>query len=123
MNKKLESLLMEVASGMEHDSEYDGVNDSYCSFCDQNMSHNEKHDDDCLMLIAREILGDRYHKIIEQKEADRKTEYEKSIEYMNSRQSCPICRKMIMASVMYKHQRDNKRCLEKQRLISMEKES
>jgi hypothetical protein len=110
MNTQIEKILVELADGSEYESEYDGINDSYCSFCNQNMSHNDKHDSDCLMIQARDILGNRYEEIVKQRKEAQEREYKNSIAYQHSRQSCPVCNKLIMVAAMDKHQRDNKRC-------------
>jgi hypothetical protein len=110
MIDRIEKILVELAEGKEYDSEYDGVNDSYCCFCNQNMSHNDKHDPDCLMVQAKDVLGSRYEEIIKLRKEDQEREYKNSIAYQHSHQSCPICNKWIMVAAMGVHQRDNKRC-------------
>jgi hypothetical protein len=110
MIDRIEKILVELAEGREYDSEYDGINDSYCCFCNQNMSRGDKHDSDCLMIQAKDALGKRYEEIVKQRTEEQEREYKNSIAYQHSRQSCPICNKGVMVAAMGVHQRDNKRC-------------
>ena len=68
MNKG-QQILFRIALGMDesYESEYDGINDSYCRYCDANLSRGE-HDEDCDIFGSQEALGKAWTNYIDEKE-------------------------------------------------------
>ena len=101
-----DNILFEIAGGRHYESEYDGRNDTYCSFCDCNLSEDQDHDSDCLMIEARKSLGAKWDIRLLGMEQLKAKQIEAQDPFMN----CPICEQVVKKVGLKQHQRDSARC-------------
>ncbi len=106
---RVKDLIWYVAQGHTYDSEYDGRNYTYCKHCDCCLSEMEKHEEDCQMIVAREILGDKWLEY--EKEVAAKGDDELTV-WKVKRKICQFCGKRIAEGTgMQKHLKTNTKCL------------
>ncbi len=98
-----------LAYDASYDSEYDGVNDSYCRYCSENLSRGE-HAEDCDIFEAREALASVWTNYVNEKEriASQCTEKVntkiKQEEHRKEKIPCPICQKNVARCGLKEHQ-------------------
>jgi hypothetical protein len=116
-----QKLLSEVAQGGTFDTEYDGRTYTHCKFCEVDLNEGDC-EDDCLSLVAQELLGDKWLEIERERLGlNRQTESEriaaekyerKRIERQNERNApveCPDCGRTVAKQGLVSHQR-TQRC-------------
>ena len=104
-NKALK-VLLSVAEGASYDSEYDGINDTYCCYCDANLSRHD-HEEDCLMFIAREAIADEWAELQEKQKLENEAAHKKSWGYQIEKIACPNCRKKVKRVGLTRHIKDS----------------
>lgn len=105
-NNKALKILLEVAKGATYESEYDGICDTYCAYCDANLSR-AKHHDDCLMFLARDAARDEIAAIEAEEEKRRRAEYMKTWDYKVELIACKNCGKKVKRIGLENHVRDS----------------
>ena len=114
-----QQILFEIAEDKTYETEYDGRMYENCAYCDCCQSESENHDKTCLMLEAREVLGDKWTAKKDQERAEREAQEEELAEwhrqhpsYPNHKIPCEFCQKKIWPTGMKHHQRDSVLCSE-----------
>ncbi len=108
------AILFNIALGEDssYDSEYDGVNDSYCRYCDANLSHND-HLSDCDIFEAREAISkiwERYNAgvaEINKKHDDRIAEKRAKEAHRREKIECSNCGKKVTRQGMKEHKKSS----------------
>lgn len=111
MNKG-QAILFRIALGDDcsYDSEYDGINDSYCRYCDANLSRSE-HDEECDIFGARQALGKLWPNYVNdiegEKTAIQKQRDDERAQYNHKHEKieCGRCGKMVARMGMKDHQK------------------
>ena len=85
---ELKALIVELVSGSDYETEYDGRMESYCFFCGAYRTEDDKHSEGCEYLKAREVVKD----IIDIREKERLKKEKKNI-YTPPKTRCKICHK------------------------------
>lgn len=109
---KADSILFNIALGdnSTYDSEYDGINDTYCRYCDANLSRGE-HDSDCDIFEARDAISkiwERYNEGLAKinKKHDDIIEAKRAKEaHRKEKIECPKCHKKVSRIGMKEHQK------------------
>ncbi len=109
---KADRILFNIASDEDssYESEYDGINDSYCRYCDANLSHGD-HLSDCDIFEARDAIAkiwQRYNDGIAEinKKHDTIIESKRAKEaHRKEKIECPKCHKKVARVGMKDHQK------------------
>lgn len=119
MNDLTKLVMMTVAKGDTYETEYDGRMYTHCIHCD---SENEEHESDCLMLLARDALGDvwtNYLLIEKEKKENAEKERLRIKKRELQRRTCIKCKTVLATSMAVKQHTDTKRCLRKQKNLGV----
>lgn len=109
---KADTILFNIAlaEDVSYDSEYAGINDSYCRYCDANLSRGD-HSSDCDIFEARSAISklwDRYHaevKAINEKHDKILAEKQAKENYRREKVECSNCGKMVTRHGMKDHRK------------------
>lgn len=109
---KADRILFNIASDEDssYESEYDGINDSYCRYCDANLSHGD-HLSDCDIFEARDAIAkiwQRYNDGIAEinKKHDERIEKKRAEEaHRKEKIECPKCGKKVTRMGLKEHQK------------------
>lgn len=133
MSDTKDQVLLDVAEGHNHDSEYDGRTYTYCSFCGLNQERGEKHEDYCIVVRARNVLGKVWTNKLEREEQERQDRLrQQQLEYEKERNrkerqaaaqrarelangvSCEFCGTVMHRNAIANHQMNSHKCLKAQ---------
>lgn len=133
MSNEKDAILLIIAEGDTHDSEYAGRMYTYCTYCGRNQEHDKQHDDGCLMIRARAVLGSVWTgklereqrereqaELREQQEWERESKRRQRAAEKQREQSrancvpCPHCGAKIPEPALEHHQRHSHKCLKAQ---------
>lgn len=109
---KGQRILFRIATGDDasYDSEYDGINDSYCRYCDANLSRGDHHEE-CDIFEARKALGKgwtNFENALQQAKDDYNKEQERIAEEkrkLREKVPCPKCGQKVTRIGMKDHQK------------------